>query len=996
MLSDARRSHFLVLAGALLGGALFLHAAAGTAGASLLDGLSAHWTFDKNFRSETNSIFNGTGAGNAVVTTVPGEYKFGGGALKLDGFGDLVSVANEVFPDGTSAFTVGVWANMQGQGAGGTTRVIYSTAPNYASEISIRDGNATTGYTDWYQQGIIDYIGDTTLISNNEWHHYAVSWDKAAGVLKYYLDGAKVFEHTGQGAKSPAVTDGFRIGSDRNNGRNFNGFIDDVAVWSRALTEAEVATLGAGAGSAVPLLARPTGLLAEYRFEAASGAPVGTGQSAVGRIDDTASAVAAGAPFHGTGYGGTLSYQPGAVGGHALSFTEATSPIDYVTLGAQPGMATLTEGDFSIETWFKTTDAGRSILVGSFVGGINAVNLEYYNAGGNGQVRGYIQNAELGVNTDLWSSGHGQISDGQWHHAAVVREGTTVRLYLDGVVVGTKLNDLTGSFTLSPAAVMYLGRDSRSDATRFNGALDEVRLWNKALTLGTLGVRTAEMAYYPVQTDGGLPVAPGQAAATVDDRAAHPFVYNGTAYGGTSLQYSADVPATILGSDGQPTTRSLSFDGSNDYVDLGNGTLLRDLPQGPFTIQAWIKTTDTNRAVILGSFDTVNRCVNFEIGSTTYGAGALRAYMEGDGGGVNLWGSRPVIDGQWHHAAWVYTGPGTNNVKLYVDGELDATGTYTGNPYSIAASSLVLGRDLRPSGVPYYGGLMDQVHIAGVALQPGQFLIRGAGEQNYYRMETDGGSPVASGQGAVVVDDTGLHPFTYNGAAQPAGSPRYRRDLAGAAILRGGDVLANTHALAFNGTSDYVELGNKTLLKTLPEGDFTIEFFAKTPPRTDRAVILGTYVSGATDALNIEIGGSVHGANLGHVRVFFQNADPAGNLITDFFGGAYLSDDEWHHVALVRSGAGTANDLVQLYVDYRLDGQRALNTGTFTIAADFFRLGRDARGTGYYYQGLLDEVRITAAALGVGDFLVAVPEPSTFVLLGLAAVGLLPLRRRRK
>ena len=735
------------------------------------------------------------------------------------------------------------------------------------------------------------------------------------------------------------------------------------------------------------------GLVGEWDFETTTGTPVSNGQSAVGQVDDTGGH--ASGPFNGTGYGGTLSYQPGAVGpGHSLQLTEATSPIDYVDLGMPAAIANITQGAFTIETWFKTTDTGRGVLIGSFTGGADGLNFEITSSG---TLRGYIQNVGVAT-TNFYSSGHAGVDDGQWHHAALVRDSAlgTTRIYLDGVQRGST-TDVAGSYTQATPK-MYLGRDVRTTSERFDGSLDEARIWNEALSLGELGVRTAEQSYYRMETDGGSPVTVGQAAAVVDDTAAHPFVYNGTANGGTSLQYSAEVPATIVGSDGQPTTRSLSFDGSNDYVDLGAETLLMDLPQGPFTIQAWVKTPDTNRAVIVGDYvDGTTKSINFEIGSTTYGNGALRACMAGDGGSIYMWGDQSVIDDQWHHVAMVYTGVGSNNLKLYVDGELDKTGTYAGNPYSIEASGLVLGKDLRSSGAPHFAGLMDEVHVAGVALTPEEFLIRGNGEQNYYRMETDGGSPVTGGQAASVVDDTGLHPFTYNGTALPA-SPSYSTDVPEAWVVRDGESLANTHSLAFNGTSDYVELGDKTLLKTLPEDDFTIEFFAKTPPRGERAIIVGalewggTGTGGLKDSMNIEIGGAGHGANQGHLRTFLHN----DGSITDFFGATDISDDEWHHIALVRSGAGTDNDLVQLFVDYKLDGERSLNTGQFTIEPDFFRLGRDVRGTGYYYQGLLDEFRITRAALGVDQFLLAVPEPSSLMLAAVGLLGLVALGRRRR
>ena len=514
------------------------------------------------------------------------------------------------------------------------------------------------------------------------------------------------------------------------------------------------------------------------------------------------------------------------------------------------------------------------------------------------------------------------------------------------------------------------------------------------LAVTTFPARASLVSYYPMQTDNGTPVNVNDVAARVDDASPVGTLHHGTAYNGPT--YSADAPATIIGLDGQHTTRSLFFDGVNDYVDLGTAQELRDLPQGAFTVEAWIQTenlTTSNRGNIVGSYQSgTPRGFNFEILN-----GKLRGYLQGldDQGGTyapySLSGSGRIDNGEWRHVAMVYTGGGANNVQLYIDGQLDNQGTYGGVGFSIDASTpLRIGNDNRASGPIQYDGLMDQVRISGEALAPGQFLIAGRGEQNYYRMETNGGSPVTVGP-ATAIDDTGLHPFIYNGTTLGAsgGKPAYSTDVPGRLIVRDGVELENTHSLSFNGAGDYVDLGNKTLLKSLPEDDFTIEFFMKTDAApAARYLVMGTY-TGTPSAMNIELFSD------GRIRAYLNKGD---NVVNDLYlnvGAANLFDNEWHHVALVRSGAGTAGDTLELFFDYDTTNSRALTLGQFTIDADFFRLGRDSRAE-FYYKGLLDEFRITRGALDVGEFLTAVPEPGALVMLAMSVFGLLAFGRRRR
>jgi hypothetical protein len=101
---------------------------------------------------------------------------------------------------------------------------------------------------------------------------------------------------------------------------------------------------------------------------------------------------------------------------------------------------------------------------------------------------------ETTVNNNIqFTSSHGMMANtrvtsvanalviGQWQHIAATFDGTTKQLYINGSAVmnGTVQNQLT--YDIGP---MWIGCDNNSGtlAQRFNGAIDEVQLYNRALS----------------------------------------------------------------------------------------------------------------------------------------------------------------------------------------------------------------------------------------------------------------------------------------------------------------------------------------------------------------------------------------------------------------------------------------------------------------------------------------------------------------------------------
>ena len=80
-----------------------------------------------------------------------------------------------------------------------------------------------------------------------------------------------------------------------------------------------------------------------------------------------------------------------------------------------------------------------------------------------------------------------EVSDGEWHHAAlVVLEGANLRvpnatLYIDGRADGVNAGD-DDLYNLTPGEDVSIGRRATSNDRFFPGSIDEVRIFDRALS----------------------------------------------------------------------------------------------------------------------------------------------------------------------------------------------------------------------------------------------------------------------------------------------------------------------------------------------------------------------------------------------------------------------------------------------------------------------------------------------------------------------------------
>jgi len=222
-------------------------------------------------------------------------------------------------------------------------------------------------------------------------------------------------------------------------------------------------------------------------------------------------------PSHGTistGTGASRTYTPdaGYVGTDSFTFKANDGTVDSntatVTINViEPGQGTynyapglvLTGSNyndtpsspslqlfqFSVAAWFKTsTNFGSNAFIvnkGGFGSDSSGQNLNY------GIWMNSLEQIKAGFETssgaDQFVTSTNTYSDGAWHYAVVTNDGSTIRLYIDGVQVATKSTSGTSPES-SGTKPVRVGANSRvtPPGDFFTGEVDEVRVWNDDLT----------------------------------------------------------------------------------------------------------------------------------------------------------------------------------------------------------------------------------------------------------------------------------------------------------------------------------------------------------------------------------------------------------------------------------------------------------------------------------------------------------------------------------
>jgi len=385
----------------------------------------------------------------------------------------------------------------------------------------------------------------------------------------------------------------------------------------------------------------------------------------------------------------------------AVTFASASSQD--ITIG---DISAADAGDATYAIWVKTSTASAQYAMSE---GLSTSNNNQCRLGVNSSGKAIAEVIIPVPVTTFTVTGTTTINDGGWYHLALVKTGTTLRLYVNGREEGTAATGL-GSFSVDRATIAAARASSTSNY--WNGTLDEPAIWRRALTAteilehyneGALGMpdgwrftgfverwpqtwpAKANEAAVPITAVDGTMIL--EAAVLKDSvwelevRADSPTHWwrLGEASGTTAVDtlntltpgtYNASPTLGETGLVAQDDTTSVLFDSiaNAKRVDLLNEVAITSKP---YSIEAWVKTNTTfgtsfeQGFIWFQGFDIVDGIFLYGVGSV-YTQGAVVFHVAHAGGSDAVTSGSVVVDDQLpHHVVATFTG---STQKLYVDG----------------------------------------------------------------------------------------------------------------------------------------------------------------------------------------------------------------------------------------------------------------------------------------------------------------------------------------
>ena len=835
---------------------------------------------DSGFRSAMGGTQPGGNLGTLVGTAAISAVasKFGGASLLCDGTGDYVTVPDHADWDivgSANSATVDLWVKHTDHVGTETYVCQYEDANNYWTLNHLHG----TGLQFIVQSGASTVVSVAGAeITDTNWHHVAVV--KNGTTYTIYLDG------TGGSPTTDTSTDTFagalNIGS-LGGGSDFDGYIDEVrlsrgvARWTVDFTSPTTAYTADG----------KTNLL--LHFDAAD-SPFTGATAKVGTFVGTAMHKPNDAAVAMIGNGSLLLDGTG-------DYVTAADSADWDIVGSA--------GSATVDLWVKHTDhAGTETYVAQYE------DADNYWALGNIHGTGLFFKVNSGASIVVSVTGV-EITDTNWHHVALVKNGTVYTIYLDGIG-GTAVDDAS---TDTFAGLLDIG--SLGGGSDFDGYIDELRIC-KGTAVWTANFIPSIVPYTNTTAANTVLLCHFDNYQIDSSASPHALTQVGTAYNTGDYVIGATSPAVGAG--------AWRFDGSDDYItypdaaDFSFGT-------GNFTVDFWFKpTTIGSLQCIASQYEGANDYWHMDItaanklqmifvdGSTTVGSYIMTSAISGYA--VNT----------WYHFAFIRNGAGA---LMFVNG-VSQTVTETTAFADVGNIAGVLQVGAYNAG-NFIAGYVDNLRILkGTAAWTTTFT-----------------PPTTPYTGAdIPTSGNGLYiPLDYN-ARDAGGSnhvPTYVSNTYGATARS-----RFTGSILLDGNSDYVTFVD-SVDWTFGDGNFTIDFWAYFNSITGYMGLYGQ----RKDANNQFVLNFNQFSTSDHkIHLYCANSSTITcQLYTT--GDSGITTGSWFHIAIVRSGStgyifvNGVSQAVTQFIAWRTLAD---------VDANLY-IGYDS---GYgYFNGYIDELRVS-------------------------------------
>ncbi|OGC50096.1 hypothetical protein A2716_01365 [candidate division WWE3 bacterium RIFCSPHIGHO2_01_FULL_40_23] len=853
------------------------------------------------------------------------------------------------FPFPTTDFTYSFWFRHTDTATGAVDAgwlVLYTNSDG-STEFEIRIGSNQNIVVN--TNGGASEITSVVTLDNGRWYHVVAT--RTGSSLSLYLNGildtqvsnASAMTYSGcsliigtddQGADCAVPL----LDADITN--NFTGSIDELKVYDRGLTAAQVKSeylIGTTAkGSSVSISAPQVKYLSDEldaywpMDESGSTSPVDYSgfQNTLTRI---ASPTMVSAKF---GNGADLE------SGSSQYFTRSDR-IEYSITGS-----------LTLAAWIKPESVTASTLF-DIVGKFDDANESYQLSQYGDEIRMYIDSSSNYATTDA-----ANLATGTWYHVAGVYDATSqsVAIYINGSLASSTVTGTIPSGIGNDAGVFHIGAEDSTtggDAPGnfYDGIIDEVRMYSRAL---------------PAKDVSSLyTFAPGPVGWWKLDENSGTTAFDSSNKGNNLTLTNG--PAWVPGKQGS----ALEYDGNTQCAI--NSATSGIAPITDMTVAAWVyaraPAADDDAIINLsGTDETEAENVNFYffINDTN---NVLRLTWE-HGGGVNDIISSTVApaikSGQWVHFA-ATRNTSTNEVMFYENGiQLGTTVSYTNDPSGGTSDQrLDIGHEsstcLSGTNEGFNGKISDVIVYNYV--RTGKQIIE----------DLNAGHPTIGTVGSYVAhwdmdDATGT-------IAQDTSINNNDLTLSTASWTLQGKF---NSAWNGNGTSRLAPaLGNNPDFDFSATEDFTLSIWFKSdlagnPTATEYLAANGGpsgsagYALYATDTNGFICFGIDDDASWG--------PDVSACTTSDYY------DNTWHHIVGVRN---VTADTIYIYIDGVLKGQTADTTSATLDSNGTFRLGdidTDDAASGEELAGDLDEVKVYRLALSASDVKLEYNRASSLVL----------------